>query len=271
MDARLPVLPRREDAPPLDSLEGGPRATRSLRARGSSLAPPSAQRRILDALPLAVPDFAAALRQRGLDELRPAPLEIFQINVGRLCNMTCRHCHVDAGPDRTVENMDRETVDLCLAALDRTTAHTVDITGGAPELNPHFRYLVEQCVARGKHVIDRCNLTILLLPRFADLPEWLGARGVEVVGSQVSERDGGVCLGQPGDRRRIGDDQGRILPGALEHRCERGESGFIVTAKHLLRTEIHLSGGIGGIARSEIRIGASREGELIAGAGDHVD
>jgi radical SAM/Cys-rich protein len=77
--------------------------------------------------------------------------------------------------------MDRETVDLCLAALDRTTAHTVDITGGAPELNPHFRYLVERCVARGKHVIDRCNLTVLLLPRFADLPDWLGARGVEVV------------------------------------------------------------------------------------------
>ena len=95
--------------------------------------------------------------------------------------MTCRHCHVDAGPDRVAENMDRETIDLCLAALDKTAAHTVDITGGAPELNPHFRYLVDQCVARGKHVIDRCNLTILLLPRFADLPAWFAERGVEVV------------------------------------------------------------------------------------------
>ena len=95
--------------------------------------------------------------------------------------MTCRHCHVDAGPDRVAENMDRETVDLCLAALDKTGAHTVDITGGAPELNPHFRYLVDQCVSRGKHVIDRCNLTILLLPRFADLPIWFAERGVEVV------------------------------------------------------------------------------------------
>jgi radical SAM/Cys-rich protein len=156
-------------------------ASGSLRARGSALAPPAAQREILDALPLGRGDFRAALRQCGWDELRPAPLEIFQINVGRLCNMTCRHCHVDAGPDRTAENMDRATVDLCLAALDRTTAHTVDITGGAPELNPHFRYLVDGCVARGKHVIDRCNLTVLLLPRFADLPEWLAARGVEVV------------------------------------------------------------------------------------------
>ena len=72
--------------------------------------------------------------------------------------------------------MDRETIDLCLAALDRTTAHTVDITGGAPELNPHFRYLVEQCVARGKHVIDRCNLTILLLPASRTCPNG-SARG----------------------------------------------------------------------------------------------
>ena len=77
--------------------------------------------------------------------------------------------------------MDRATVDACLAALDKTDAHTVDLTGGAPELNPHFRYLVEECVARGKHVIDRCNLTVLLLPRNADLIEWMAEHGVEVV------------------------------------------------------------------------------------------
>ena len=175
-----PLMPRPDEEPGLNSLESGPKGTRSLRVRGSPLAPPAAQRRILDTLSL-TGEFAAALRQCGWSELRPASLEIFQTNVGRLCNMTCRHCHVDAGPDRTAENMDGETIELCLGALDRTTAHTVDITGGAPELNPHFRYLVEQCVARGKHVIDRCNLTILLLPRFADLPAWLGERGVEVV------------------------------------------------------------------------------------------
>ena len=167
--------------PDLSSPESGPRPTRSLRSRGSSLAPPAAQLRLLAELPLASGSFSAALAGCGWDALRPAPLEIFQINVGRLCNMTCRHCHVDAGPDRVAENMDRETVDLCLRALDRTTAHTVDITGGAPELNHHFRYLVQAAVDRGKHVIDRCNLTVLLLPRFADLPEWLAARGVEVV------------------------------------------------------------------------------------------
>ena len=125
-------------------------------------------------------NFAERLATNGWQSLKPAKLEIFQINVGKLCNMTCRHCHVDASPDRK-EIMTRETVDLCLQALDRTEAHTVDITGGAPELNPHFRYLVDQCVARGKHVIDRCNLTVLLLPTMEDLPEWFADRGVEVV------------------------------------------------------------------------------------------
>jgi radical SAM/Cys-rich protein len=165
----------------LDAPESGPKGTRSLRARGSPLAPPAAQLRLLSALALPQGDFDGALAGCGWPALGPAPLEVFQINVGRLCNMTCRHCHVDAGPDRVAENMDRATIDLCLAALDRTAAHTVDVTGGAPELNPHFRYLVDACVARGKHVIDRCNLTVLLLPRFTDLPEWLAARGVEVV------------------------------------------------------------------------------------------
>ncbi|MBW4694848.1 MAG: arsenosugar biosynthesis radical SAM protein ArsS [Lyngbya sp. HA4199-MV5] len=126
-------------------------------------------------------NFAETLAARQWQPLQPTKLEIFQINLGKLCNMTCSHCHVDAGPTRTAENMDRATIDACLHALDQTDAHTVDITGGAPEMNPHFRYLVDQCVARGKHVIDRCNLTVLLLPRMQDLPEWLAARGVEIV------------------------------------------------------------------------------------------
>ncbi len=162
-----------------------PSPLQTLQKRRSPLAAPAYQRQTLDVLDLAATphaaDFAGTLAAHGWPSLQPAALEIFQINLGKLCNMTCRHCHVDAGPDRTQENMDRDTVDACLAALDRTTAHTVDITGGAPELNPHFRYLVAACVARGKHVIDRCNLTVLLLPRQTDLPVWLAARGVEIV------------------------------------------------------------------------------------------
>ena len=152
----------------------GPRATTSLASRHAPLASARAQLQSLAAL--RIRDFREAA-----GELRPAPIEIFQINVGKLCNMTCRHCHVDAGPDRTAEMMSRETVDLCLAALDATSAKTVDITGGAPELNPHFRYLVDEVLKRGKHVIDRCNLTVLLTGPCRDLPEWFAERGVEIV------------------------------------------------------------------------------------------
>jgi len=123
------------------------------------------------------------LRGAGWDMLSPGSLEIFQINLGKLCNMTCRHCHVDAGPDRSDAMMTRATVEACLRALDRTAAHTVDLTGGAPELHPEFRYLVQQARARGKHVIDRCNLSVLLLPRNDGLAAWLAENGVEVVAS----------------------------------------------------------------------------------------
>src|SRR5690606_3850776 len=115
------------------------------------LAAPEEQLRVLDAVPVGggpsgTGSFDEDLRRAGWPVLRPARLEIFQINVGKLCNMTCRHCHVDSGPDRLDENMDRETVDACLRAIDRSGAHTVDLTGGAPELNPHFTYLVDECV-----------------------------------------------------------------------------------------------------------------------------
>jgi len=179
----LPVVdgPDRE----LTSPRGGPKGTTSLRSRRSPLADPETQLRVLGSVPLAGCEhggnFDAAVRSATGRELRPGRLEIFQINLGKLCNMTCRHCHVDAGPDRWDEVMDRDTVDACLRAIDRSGAHTVDLTGGAPELNPHFRHLVGECAARGLHVIDRCNLTILLLPRSRDLPEFLAAHGVEVV------------------------------------------------------------------------------------------
>ena len=148
----------------------------------SSLPSPAAQLARLDALPLARGDFAAEIAASGWSAgLTRSNLDIFQINIGKLCNMTCAHCHVDAGPTKVAENMDRATMELCLAALDRTNAHTVDITGGAPELNANFRWLVEECVSRGKHVIDRCNLTVLLLAKNEDLPEFFAERAVEVV------------------------------------------------------------------------------------------
>lgn len=180
--------------------DGDPKRVTSIQARGNPLAEPSVQLAALAAPslrggPAGEGRFASDLAASGWPELTPAPLEIFQINIGRLCNMTCRHCHVDSGPDRVRENMDREAVEACLAAIDQVLAapgsrlHTVDITGGAPELNPHFPYLVEQCRARGLHVIDRCNLTILLVRRYEHLPEWLAEHGVEVACSLPHYRE----------------------------------------------------------------------------------
>ncbi|WP_447974498.1 arsenosugar biosynthesis radical SAM (seleno)protein ArsS [Nitrospira sp. Kam-Ns4a] len=152
----------------------------TLLARRSPLAPAAEQRRLLAAA--ACPSFESRLHPLGLEPLRATGITVFQINVGKLCNQTCRHCHVDAGPDR-VESMTRETAELCLRALARTDIPTVDITGGAPELNPNFRWLVAEARALGRHVIDRCNLSVLLLPSQADLGEFLAAHRVEVIAS----------------------------------------------------------------------------------------
>jgi radical SAM/Cys-rich protein len=124
-------------------------------------------------------DFASDVAE----PLHAETLATFQINLGKVCNQACRHCHVDAGPHRT-ESMDRETADACLAAIRAVPEiKTVDITGGAPEMNAQFRYLVEESRAAGKHVIDRCNLTILSVPGYEDLAEFLAAYDIEVIAS----------------------------------------------------------------------------------------
>lgn len=119
----------------------------------------------------------------GFPALKSGTLRVLQLNVGKFCNMTCAHCHVDAGPHRTAEVMTKATMEACLRALDACRAPWVDITGGAPELNPNFRWLVDECRARGARVMDRCNLTVLLTAGREDLPEWFAAREVEVVAS----------------------------------------------------------------------------------------
>jgi radical SAM/Cys-rich protein len=154
-----------------------PRATRSLNRRGAPLASPAAQLELLASVPLRAEFDALA------PGLAPARLEVFQVNLGKLCNMTCKHCHVDAGPDRTDAMMDDATADLAIDAIRRTGAHTVDLTGGAPELHPRFKDLVQAAHDAGKHVMDRCNLTVLLLPRNAGLVDWLAERRVEIVAS----------------------------------------------------------------------------------------
>ncbi|MEM7457047.1 MAG: radical SAM protein, partial [Planctomycetota bacterium] len=154
----------------------------TLKRRGSELANAAKQVEILESSSTH-PSFDSMLKSNGIDNLCADGIDILQVNVGKLCNMTCEHCHVDAGPDRKEENMDLATVEQCLAAIDSSRIRTVDLTGGAPEMNPHFRYFVTEARKRGCHVIDRCNLTILLANGFNDLPEFLAENEVEIVAS----------------------------------------------------------------------------------------
>ncbi len=132
----------------------------------------------------AFPQFSEKLEKIGLFPLQPRAAEILQVNLGKMCNQVCKHCHVDAGPDRK-EIMTRDTMELCLKVLaENPTFVTVDLTGGAPELNPDFRWFVEKIKELDRHIIVRCNLTILLAnKRFNDLPVFYKMHGVEVVSS----------------------------------------------------------------------------------------
>ncbi len=132
----------------------------------------------MDTAPAAANRFADRLGR----PLRRGRTEILQINVGKLCNQTCGHCHVNAGPGRK-EVMTRATMDRIVDWLARTEIGKVDITGGAPEIVPDFRYLVGRIKALGRQVVDRCNLTIFFEPGYADLPEFLAGHAVEVIAS----------------------------------------------------------------------------------------
>lgn len=126
--------------------------------------------------------FSESLSTAGL-KLDRTPVEILQINIGRLCNLACHHCHVEAGPKRT-ENMESATVDKVIELLERSkTIHTVDLTGGAPELNPHFRRLITAARQLKKQVIDRCNLTVLYEPGQKETAYFLKENGVHIVAS----------------------------------------------------------------------------------------
>ena len=123
--------------------------------------------------------FGSRLRRERVD-LRREKLETLQVNVGKLCNQACRHCHVDAGPNRT-EVMTRDTMRSILTFLAASDIPMVDITGGAPEVNPHFRFLVTQVRRLGRDVMVRCNLTVIFEPGMEDLPEFYREHEVDLV------------------------------------------------------------------------------------------
>ena len=139
-------------------------------------------RRLARALPEGQP-WLKTVTAAGQTVPRRGALRVLQLNLGRLCNMTCSHCHVEAGPHQAHTQMTPAVVEQCLAAIERLQPAVVDLTGGAPELHPAFRELVRTARTSGCHVIDRCNLTVLELPALADLAPFLAEHQVEIVAS----------------------------------------------------------------------------------------
>lgn len=158
---------------------------KSLKFRKSKLADSSEQIHILQNS-IQNPNgdnFDDYVKRSGIDKLTSRKVEIFQINMGKMCNQTCKHCHVDAGPDRK-EIMTRETMQMCLDKLAETDIPTIDLTGGAPELNPDFRWFVKELKKLNRHIMVRCNLTIILSnPNFNDLPDFYAENNIEVISS----------------------------------------------------------------------------------------
>ena len=159
---------------------------KSLLARNNDLANTQRQIEILSngIFKDELPTFAKKIRETNQFPLRPKKLEVLQINLGYMCNQVCAHCHVDAGPDRK-EIMTKETMHQCLKVIKTTGAHTLDLTGGAPEMNPNFRWFVEEAAKAGiKDFIVRSNLTIIRAnKKYYDLPEFFKKHNVHVVSS----------------------------------------------------------------------------------------
>lgn len=156
--------------------------TKSLKAKGKKLASEKEQLNLLNQKKL--PDFNDALKKSNEFPLKPSNLEIMQINVGKMCNQVCEHCHVDAGPDRK-EIMTKTTMEECLRVIDSCPSiTTVDLTGGAPEMNPHFKWFVTQLRDKGKEIIVRSNLTILLANKTYEVyPAFFAKNQVHVIAS----------------------------------------------------------------------------------------
>lgn len=160
---------------------------KSLKAQHSFLAFPYEQIEIIEhgqSSDYALVPFQQKLEDSNLFPLKPTQVEIFQVNIGKMCNQVCNHCHVDAGPDRK-EIMTMETMQQCLNAIKKNISlHTVDITGGAPEMNPNFRWFVQEIKKLNRHVIVRSNLTIILAnKKYYDLPEFFKENNVHVIAS----------------------------------------------------------------------------------------
>lgn len=165
--------------------------------------------------------FQSSLSAHSLAPLARGAVTTVQVNLGKVCNQACSHCHVDAGPSRT-EDMSRATIDRILDLVaSSTSVKTVDITGGAPELNAGFRHLVRQSRALNKHVIDRCNLTVLMEPGMDDLADFLAANAVHVMASlpcytseNVDAQRGNGVYGRSIEALKLFNSKGYGMPGS---------------------------------------------------------
>ena len=170
---------------------------------------------------IATPSFDDTLALHGLSPLLRTKIKTLQVNVGKLCNMACHHCHVEAGPKRT-EIMPRHVAERVVEVLARSPdVDLVDLTGGAPELNPSFRYLVIEARRLGRRVIDRCNLTVLFEPGMEDLPSFLAHHEVAIVASlpcygqsNVDEQRGSGAFAKSIEALRILNALGYGKPGS---------------------------------------------------------
>jgi len=216
----------------------------TLKRREHELSSTAAQRALLRRLPLAT-SFEQAVAGAGHGALRTTRVEILQINVGKKCNQTCRHCHVDAGPERK-EVMPDAVVEACLGLLERGAIPTLDVTGGAPELHPRFREIVARARGMGRRVLDRCNLTITQAAGFTDLPEFLAANQVEVIASlphyaprqtDAQRGDGVFELSIAALRRFNGLGYGREGSGLLLHLVTNPVGAFLPANQGALERE----------------------------------
>ncbi len=154
---------------------------KSMKASGENLSNTNEQIKILSEA-VNIPSFDLKFEEVGEGFLKSDTIETLQINIGKMCNQVCKHCHVDAGPDRK-EIMTKETMSLCLKALVDTNIRIVDLTGGAPEMNPEFKWFVKEIRKLNRHVLVRSNLTILVTNGFEDYPEFLAEQKAEVISS----------------------------------------------------------------------------------------
>ncbi len=159
----------------------GARRLPTLARRGHPLAATDRQKAVLRDLPLAR-TFEEEAAASGHEPLRATSIDVLQMNLGKRCNLTCKHCHVDAGPDRS-EVMSDEIVEACLAFVERHQTPTLDLTGGAPEMHPRLTEMVTRARSLGTHVIVRTNLAVLTLPKYKHLAELFAAQQVELAAS----------------------------------------------------------------------------------------